>query len=73
MTVFYIKYSQNRLGPLSEYQQQFQRKQPLGDVVSDHQLVEDAKVVRSLFIENFKNDSKKISFSVIDVLIRFYH
>ncbi|UJR25631.1 hypothetical protein I4U23_006983 [Adineta vaga] len=34
----------NRIGPQSEYQQQYLWKQPLGDLISDQMLVEDAKV-----------------------------
>ncbi|CAF1629870.1 unnamed protein product [Adineta ricciae] len=34
----------NRIGAQSEYQQQYLWKQPLGDLISDQMLVEDAKV-----------------------------
>ncbi|CAF3715480.1 unnamed protein product [Adineta steineri] len=36
--------ARNRIGPQSEYQQQFLWKQPLGDLISDQMLVEDSKV-----------------------------
>ncbi|CAF5180999.1 unnamed protein product, partial [Rotaria sp. Silwood1] len=36
----------SRIGPQSEYQQQYNWKQPLGDLVGDQMLVDESKVVR---------------------------